>query len=93
VLVASALLHCQVTGGQLGAVLRPELGEQRGEVALHGADREVGPVTVVTGILEATVEIDGRRQTGKIRTSAVFADDGGDWKIVHEHLSPLPPNP
>jgi ketosteroid isomerase-like protein len=48
---------------------------------------------VVTGILEATVEIDGRRQTGKIRTSAVFADDGGDWKIVHEHLSPLPPNP
>jgi ketosteroid isomerase-like protein len=52
-----------------------------------------GPVAVVTGILEARVEIDGQRQTGKIRTSAVFADDGGDWKIVHEHLSALPPNP
>jgi ketosteroid isomerase-like protein len=52
-----------------------------------------GPVAVATGILEATVEIDGQRETGRTRTTVVFVDDDGDWKIVHEHLSTLPSSP
>jgi ketosteroid isomerase-like protein len=73
--------------------------EELGAVdSFHGEVHELkidvfGPAAVVTGILEATVEIDGQRETGKIRTSLVFADDGGDWKIVHEHLSTLPSDP
>ena len=46
-----------------------------------------GPVVVVTGILEYTFEADGESGSSTIRMTLVFANDGEDWKIAHEHLS------
>ena len=49
-----------------------------------------GPVAVVTGILENTFEMNGQSEDSRTRATAVFVNDGGDWKIAHEHLSTLP---
>lgn len=46
-----------------------------------------GPVAVVTGTLEYTFEAEEESGAGTIRMTLVFANDGGDWKIAHEHLS------
>lgn len=48
-----------------------------------------GPVAVVTGNLEYTYEADGESGSNTIRMTLVFANDGQDWKIAHEHLSPF----
>ena len=52
-----------------------------------------GPVAVATGLLEAAVGFDGQHETARTRTTVVFVDDDGGWKIVHEHLSTLPSSP
>ena len=51
-----------------------------------------GPAAIATGILEYTFEAGEESGTGAIRMTLVFANDGGDWKIAHEHLSTFAPN-
>ena len=48
-----------------------------------------GPVSVVTGIYAYRAVAGGEALTGEIRATLVMVDDDGDWKIAHEHLSPL----
>lgn len=48
-----------------------------------------GPVAIVTGLFAYEGESAGDVLTGRIRMTAVLVDDGGEWKITHEHLSPL----
>lgn len=48
-----------------------------------------GPVAVATGLLEFTFDADGERESDTVRMTLVLANDGGDWKIAHEHFSAL----
>ena len=48
-----------------------------------------GPAAVVTGIYAYRAVAGGEALTGEVRTTVVMVDDHGDWKIAHEHLSPL----
>jgi ketosteroid isomerase-like protein len=48
-----------------------------------------GQVAVATFILVYTADTGKEKMAGQDRTTLVFAKDGGVWKIVHEHLSPL----
>jgi ketosteroid isomerase-like protein len=49
-----------------------------------------GSVAVVTAVFAFEAMADGNRVRSRSRTTAVMVDDGGDWKIAHEHLSDLP---
>jgi ketosteroid isomerase-like protein len=48
-----------------------------------------GTAAVVTCILDYSVDTGKEKMTGKDRSTIVFAKEGGAWKIVHEHHSPL----
>lgn len=48
-----------------------------------------GPLVIVTGLLAYEGEIAGDAFAGRIRMTLVMVDDHGEWKITHEHLSPL----
>lgn len=49
-----------------------------------------GEVAVVTALYDYEAVAGGERPGGVLRVTAVMVDDDGDWKIAHEHLSPLP---
>jgi ketosteroid isomerase-like protein len=48
-----------------------------------------GAVAVATCVLNYDVDTGQGKMAGKSRATLVFAKDGGSWKIVHEHASPL----
>ena len=48
-----------------------------------------GVAAVATFVFEYNLRVGGAPVSGKTRSTIVFAKDGGRWKIVHEHLSPL----
>jgi ketosteroid isomerase-like protein len=48
-----------------------------------------GVAAVATFVLEYELRVGGTPVSGKARSTIVFAKDGGQWKIVHEHLSPF----
>jgi ketosteroid isomerase-like protein len=48
-----------------------------------------GSAAVATMILDYTVDTGKEKMAGKDRSTMVFAKEGGTWKIVHEHHSPL----
>jgi ketosteroid isomerase-like protein len=48
-----------------------------------------GTAAVVTCILKYDIDTGKEKIAGKDRSTIVFAKDGGTWKIVHEHHSPL----
>lgn len=50
-----------------------------------------GAVGIATFILDYSFESGGETVRRKDRSTLVFVKDRGDWKIVHEHLSPIPP--
>lgn len=50
-----------------------------------------GPVGIATFILDYSFESGGNVVSNKERTTLVFVNEGGDWKIAHEHLSPIQP--
>lgn len=52
-----------------------------------------GPVAVATFVLDYRFRADGESMALRARTTMVFVDDGGSWKIAHEHLSPFKSNP
>lgn len=49
-----------------------------------------GPVGIATFILEYSFESGGATLRKKDRSTLVFVRDSGEWKIAHEHLSPIP---
>jgi ketosteroid isomerase-like protein len=64
------------------------LDEIRG--AFEGVKIDVfGAVAVVTGLFAYEASVDADELRGRVRTTVVMVDDGGDWKIAHEHLSVL----
>jgi hypothetical protein len=48
-----------------------------------------GTVAVATFILKYDVDTGKEKMAGKDRSTMVFSREGGAWKIVHEHHSPL----
>lgn len=50
-----------------------------------------GTVAVATALYDYEAVVDGERLGGRLRVSAVMVDDDGNWKIAHEHVSPLTP--
>ncbi|MCU1279217.1 MAG: hypothetical protein JWM53_2763 [bacterium] len=48
-----------------------------------------GAAAVATFILAYDVDTGKEKMAAKDRSTFVFAKDGGTWKIVHEHNSPL----
>jgi ketosteroid isomerase-like protein len=48
-----------------------------------------GSTAVATMILAYDVDMGKEKMAGKDRTTMVFVKQGGTWKIVHEHSSPL----
>ncbi len=48
-----------------------------------------GDVGVATFILEYGSDVGGQRTEKRDRTTMVFVRDHGEWKIAHEHLSPI----
>jgi hypothetical protein len=52
-----------------------------------------GPVAIATAIFGYTFDADGDHVVLRARTTLVLVDDGGDWKIAHEHFSPFKANP
>lgn len=48
-----------------------------------------GAAAVATFVLEYSLRVGGAPVSGKARSTMVFAKSDGQWKIVHEHLSPL----
>ena len=51
-----------------------------------------GPVAVATFVLDYRVSAQGERTVLRARTTLVLARDGGEWLIVHEHISPFVAN-
>jgi ketosteroid isomerase-like protein len=49
-----------------------------------------GKVAVVTALYDYEAVMAGERMGGRLRVTAVMVEDDGDWKIAHEHVSPLP---
>jgi ketosteroid isomerase-like protein len=49
-----------------------------------------GGVGIVTCILEASYDSRGAAVRGKDRATFVFVKDQGEWRIAHEHSSPIP---
>ena len=48
-----------------------------------------GVAAVATFVFQYNLRVGGAPVSGATRSTIVFAKDGGRWKIVHEHLSPL----
>jgi ketosteroid isomerase-like protein len=48
-----------------------------------------GDVGIATFILDYTFTSNGEKMHRQDRTTLVFVKDGGEWKIAHEHLSPI----
>jgi ketosteroid isomerase-like protein len=48
-----------------------------------------GDVGIATFILDYSFEAGGATVPKKDRTTMVFVKEGGEWKITHEHLSPI----
>lgn len=48
-----------------------------------------GNAAVATMILAYDLDTGKEKMAGKDRTTLVFVKEGGAWKIVHEHSSPL----
>lgn len=51
-----------------------------------------GPAAVATFVLDYEFVADGERHELRARTTLVLVSDGGEWRIVHEHLSPFVAN-
>lgn len=47
----------------------------------------------VAGIVELKVEVNGRAFSNTFRTSFVLVNSNGEWKIKHEHVSIVHPDP
>jgi ketosteroid isomerase-like protein len=53
-----------------------------------------GPLAVATFVFDYGVSThDGEKLAVRARSTMVFAKDGPEWKIVHEHFSPFKGNP
>ena len=53
-----------------------------------------GPVAVTTFVTDYTITTeDDEELSMRARSTMVFAKDGPEWKIVHEHFSPFKGNP
>jgi ketosteroid isomerase-like protein len=52
-----------------------------------------GPAAVATFVFDYRFHADGEPMALRARTTMVFVDEGGSWKIAHEHLSPFKSNP
>jgi ketosteroid isomerase-like protein len=48
-----------------------------------------GDVGIATFILDYSFEVEGATVRKKDRATLVFVKEGGEWKITHEHLSPI----
>jgi ketosteroid isomerase-like protein len=48
-----------------------------------------GEVAVTTFVMEYDVVADGERHSFRARATMVFANEGGEWLVVHEHFSPF----
>ena len=72
-------------------------GEHAGLGALQGLKMRAdelkidlfGNVGVATLILDYSFEHGGATIRKRDRTTLVFVNDGGTWKVAHEHLSPI----
>ena len=50
-----------------------------------------GPAAVATFVLDwAATMPDDQEYASRSRATLVFVDDGGEWKMVHEHFSAFP---
>lgn len=53
-----------------------------------------GPVALATFVFEyGIITHDDEELSVRARSTMVFAKDGSEWKIVHEHFSPFKGNP
>jgi ketosteroid isomerase-like protein len=52
-----------------------------------------GSVAVATFVFDYGFEADGEPVSVRARSTMVFVDDDGAWKIAHEHFSPFKANP
>ena len=53
-----------------------------------------GPVAIATFVFDYAVTLpDDEQLAVRARSTLVFAQDGAEWKIVHEHFSPFKGNP
>lgn len=53
-----------------------------------------GPVAIATFVFEyGIVTNDDEELSVRARSTMVFAKDGSEWKILHEHFSPFKGNP
>lgn len=50
-----------------------------------------GGVGIATFILDYSYDAGGETMHAKERSTMVFVKEGGEWKIAHEHLSPIKP--
>ena len=72
-------------------------GEHKGLGAAKGLNMKAdalkidmfGNVGVATFILDYSFESGGQTIRRRERTTMVFVKDAGEWKIAHEHLSPI----
>ena len=51
-----------------------------------------GPVALTTFVMQYDVVADGERHSFRARATMVFANEGDEWLIVHEHFSPFVAN-
>jgi ketosteroid isomerase-like protein len=67
------------------------------EVVTNVIDLKVdvfGPVAVTTFVFDYSITTeDDEELSMRARSTMVFAKDGPEWKIVHEHFSPFKGNP
>lgn len=52
-----------------------------------------GPVAIATFVFDYGFDVQGEPMAVRARSTMVFVDDGGRWKIAHEHFSPFKSNP
>ena len=52
-----------------------------------------GLVAIATFVFDYGFDVEGESMDLRARTTMVFVNDGGAWKIAHEHLSPFKSNP
>ncbi len=51
-----------------------------------------GHVALTTFVMQYDVVAEGERHSFRARATMVFANEGGEWLIVHEHFSPFVAN-
>ena len=51
-----------------------------------------GPVALATFVMLYDVVAEGQRHSFRARVTMAFANESGEWLIVHEHLSPFVAN-